>query len=103
MACIIKPVLGSSCLPVWLAGMGTGLLQKLEEAWRKSCYPKPWPVCMCISISRAVSAVMEECELQAIKGRSIGMKTRDCKFLVSSMLSRNCLDNSLHLPLSRRM
>lgn len=74
-ACIAKPVLGSSCVPVWLTGLGTGLLQKLEEAWEKSCYPKLWPVYVYVSLSQTVSAVMEECELQVIKGCSIGMKT----------------------------
>lgn len=52
-ACIAKPVLGSSCVPVWLTGMGTGLLQKLEEAWEKSCYPKLWPVCVYVSLSQS--------------------------------------------------
>jgi len=31
MVWIANPVLGSSCLPVWFTGMGTSLLQKLEE------------------------------------------------------------------------
>lgn len=100
---LAKPVLGSSCLPVCLQEWGLAF----PRSWRKQgeslvtlihgLFP-----CAFSEVCQAVSAVMEECELQAVKGCSAGMKTRGHKFLGSAVLSRSCLDNSVHLHLSTR-
>lgn len=73
---------------------------KAGGSWRKPCYPNPQIVCVCIfwSLSGCISSDWG----MWTAGCSAGMKTRDHQFLGSTVLSRNCLDNSLHLHLSRR-
>lgn len=100
---LAKPVLGSSCLPVLLQEQGL----TFPKSWRKHGESLVALIhglfaCTFSEMCQAVSAVMEECELQAVKSCSAGMNTRDHQFPDSSVLSRSCLDNSLHLHLSRR-